>query len=55
MTDITFIEDDFRIYVETERKGKYTNVPDGSIPAITSDSSARIGEPKGYEGDMYCP
>lgn len=54
VTDITFIEDDFRIYVKTERKGKYTTVPDGSIPAITSDSSARIGEPKGYEGDMYC-
>lgn len=52
LTDIQFIPKDFRIYVETERKGKYTTVPDSEVPAITSESSAKIGDPEGY--DISC-
>ncbi|MCM3576029.1 pilus assembly protein TadG-related protein [Mesobacillus subterraneus] len=49
---MTFIPEDFRIYVVTERKGQYTTVPDEGVPAITAESSARIGEPEGY--DIFC-
>lgn len=49
---MTFIPDDFRIYVVTERKGQYTTVPDEGVPAITAESSARIGEPEGF--DISC-
>lgn len=54
LSDITFIGEDFRIYVETERKGKYTTVSDDQVPPIKSDSSVLIGEPKGYEGKISC-
>lgn len=54
LTDIELIGDSFRIYVETERKGKYTTVPDSEVPAITSESSAKIGEPDGYQGKISC-
>lgn len=54
LRDLKFIPEDFRIYVETERKGKYTTVPDGEVPAITSKSSAKIGEPDGYRGEISC-
>lgn len=50
--DFQFIPDEFRIYVETDRKGKYTTVSDDSVPAISSESSARIGEPAGF--DISC-
>ncbi|WP_449621934.1 pilus assembly protein TadG-related protein [Robertmurraya sp. Marseille-Q9965] len=48
VAEFTFIPEDFRIYVETDRRGKYTTVPDGEVPAITSESSAKIGDPEGY-------
>lgn len=48
VTEFTFIPEDFRIYVETDRKGKYTTVPDEEVPAVTSESSAKIGDPEGY-------
>lgn len=54
LTDIKLIGDGFRIYVETERKGKYTTVPNSEVPAITSESSAKIGEPDGYRGKISC-
>ncbi len=54
LSDINFIGEDFRIYVETERKGKYTTVSDDRVPAIKSNSSVLIGEPKGYEGKISC-
>lgn len=54
LKDIKFIPEDFRIFVETERKGKYTTVPDKEVPAITSESSAKIGEPEGYRGKITC-
>lgn len=49
---MTFIPEDFRIYIVTERKGQYTTVPDEGVPAITAESSARIGEPEGF--DIFC-
>ncbi|WP_170972050.1 pilus assembly protein TadG-related protein [Bacillus yapensis] len=48
VSEFTFIPEDFRIYVETDRRGKFTTVPDGEVPAITSESSAIIGDPEGY-------
>ncbi|WP_158318868.1 pilus assembly protein TadG-related protein [Robertmurraya kyonggiensis] len=48
VTEFTFIPEDFRIYVETDRSGKYTTVPDKEVPAVTSESSAKIGDPEGY-------
>lgn len=50
--DFQFIPGEFRMYVETDRKGKYTTVSDEGVPAISSESSARIGEPAGF--DISC-
>lgn len=50
---INFIGKDFRIYVVTERKGKYTTVSDESVPAVTSEASVKIGEPTGFT--ISCP
>jgi len=54
LTQIRFIPEDFRVFVETERKGKYTTVSDDDVPAVTSESSVKIGEPKGYEDKISC-
>ncbi|WP_102349126.1 pilus assembly protein TadG-related protein [Bacillus sp. Marseille-P3661] len=54
LIEMTFIPEDFRIYVQTERKGKYTTVSDNMVPAVTSESSAKIGDPKGYKGKISC-
>jgi len=54
LTQIRFIPEDFRVFVETERKGKYTTVSDDDVPAVTSESSVKIGEPKGYEDQISC-
>lgn len=45
---LTFIADEFRVFASTERKGDYTTVSSDAVPAISSESSARIGEPKGF-------
>lgn len=45
---LRFIGEDFRIYVITERKAKFTTISDESIPAITSEASVKIGEPSTF-------
>ncbi|MBU8881368.1 hypothetical protein BGM26_20830 [Bacillus sp. FJAT-29790] len=50
---IRFIEKDFRIYVVTELKAKFTTVSNESIPAITSEASVKIGEPKTFTISCY--
>ncbi|MEH7124841.1 pilus assembly protein TadG-related protein [Bacillus sp. JJ1773] len=45
---LNFIGEDFRVYVVTERKAKFTTVSDESISAITSEASVKIGEPKTF-------
>jgi hypothetical protein len=48
LVDIRFIPEDFRIYVETDRKGQYVTVSDKLLSPIKSEASARIGSPKGF-------
>jgi Putative Flp pilus-assembly TadE/G-like len=48
LVDIRFIPEDFRIYVETDRKGQYVTVSDDMLSPVKSESSARIGSPKGF-------
>ncbi|MGD6845168.1 pilus assembly protein TadG-related protein [Bacillus infantis] len=48
VSTLNFIPAEFRYYAVTERKGEYTTVPDEGVPAISAESSARIGEPDGF-------
>lgn len=46
LVDYQFLEDEFKIYAKTERKGQFITVPDSSVGAISAQASIQIGSPK---------
>ena len=49
LVDYRFLEDEFKIYAKTERKGQFITVPDSSVGAISAQASIQIGSPKDVE------